>query len=251
MSSNRMKALYAIVLPRTDDKTDAARVAQDVNQERLNDNFRTITNELMKIWEGGERDLNLLSARITSVQELTDDQLRDIIANVATNTAAIAMVPGQIMSQVSETLEGYATTGDLDASGNAVLEAARSYADTTVSQTAQELTVAINQNDLSSWVRIVGASAGTLPGVIIGSSDSDTSFKAEASAVFFYRGDTSNAWWVDENNVLNPNALAGFDANGNFVTRNIHSNSMLLENKFDIDVVNAGGVDYLHITGRS
>jgi len=249
--SNRMKALYAIVLPRTDDKTDAARVAQDVNQERLNDNFRTITNELMKIWEGGERNLNLLSARITSVQDVTDDQLRDIIANVATNTAAIAMAPDQIMSQVSQTLEGYATTGDLDANGNAVLTEAKSYTDSTVSQTAQGLTVLINQNDLSSWVRIVGAGAGTLPGVIIGKSDSTTSLKAEAEAIFFYRGDATNAWWKDANNQLNPNALAGFDADGNFITRNIHNESLLLDGKFDIDVVNAGGVDYLHITGRS
>lgn len=241
--SNRMKALYAIILPKTGDKTDAARIAQDVNQERLNDNFRTITNELMKIWEGGEQSLNLLAARVTSVQEVTDAEIRDIIADVETNTAAIAMVPGRIMGQVSQTLEGYATTGALDANGNAIFTAAKLYADSTVSQTAQGLTVLINQNDLSSWVRIVGAGVGTNAGVIIGSNDSDTSLKAEAKALFFYRGDETQA--------KQSNADVLLDASGNLIAKNIHNDSLLLNSKFDIDVVTAGGVDYLHITGRS
>lgn len=245
--SNRMKALYAIILPKTGDKTDAARIAQDVNQERLNDNFRTITNELMKIWEGGEQSLNLLAARVTSVQEVTDAEIRDIIANVATNTAAIAMVPGQITAQVSESLEGYATTTYVNEKGETVygdaLEDAKSYTDSVVAQTANELNVTINQNDLSSWVRIVGAGVGTNAGVIIGSNDSDTSLKAEATALFFYRGDETQA--------KQSNADVLLDASGNLIARNIHNDSLLLNSKFDIDVVTAGGVDYLHITGRS
>ena len=247
--SNRMKALYAIILPKTGDKTDAARIAQDVNQERLNDNFRTITNELMKIWEGGEQSLNLLAARVTSVQEVTDAEIRDIIANVATNTAAIAMVPGQITSQVSESLEGYALETYVDEKGETVygdaLTAANSYTDSKVTQTANELNVAITQNDLSSWVRIVGANAqaGTLPGVIIGNTESDTSLKAEATALFFYRGNETQA--------KQSNADVLLDASGNLIAKNIHNDSLLLNGKFDIDVVTAGGVDYLHITGRS
>ena len=247
--SNRMKALYAIILPKTGEKTDAARIAQDVNEERLNDNFRTITNELMKIWEGGEQSLNLLAARVTSVQEVTDADIRDIIANVATNTADIAMVPGQITSQVSESLKGYATTSyvdsEVDENGVSVLTAANSYTDSKVTQTANELNVTISQNDLSSWVRIVGANAqaGTNAGVIIGSNTSDTSLKAEATALFFYRGNETQA--------KQSNADVLLDANGNLVAKNIHNDSLLLNSKFDIDVVTAGGVDYLHITGRS
>lgn len=249
--SNRMKALYAIILPKTGDKTDAARIAQDVNQERLNDNFRTITNELMKIWEGGEQSLNLLAARVTSVQEVTDAEIRDIIANVATNTAAIAMVPGQITSQVSESLEGYALETYVDKKGETVygdaLKDAKSYTDSVVTQTANELNVTISQNDLSSWVRIVGAGVGTNAGVIIGSNDSDTSLKAEATALFFYRGDETQA--------KQSNADVLLDASGNLIAKNIHNDSLLLNSKFDIDVVTAlsGGsnVDFLHITGRS
>lgn len=249
--SNRMKALYAIVLPKTGEKTDAARIAQDVNEERLNDNFRTITNELMKIWEGGEQNLNLLAARVTSVQEVTDADIRDIIANVATNTADIAMVPGQITSQVSESLKGYATTSyvdsEVDENGVSVLTAANSYTDSKVTQTANELNVTISQNDLSSWVRIVGAGVGTNPGVIIGNTESETSLKAEATALFFYRGNETQA--------KQSNADVLLDANGNLVAKNIHNDSLLLNSKFDIDVVTAssGGsnVDFLHITGRS
>ena len=247
--SNRMKALYAIILPKTGDKTDAARIAQDVNQERLNDNFRTITNELMKIWEGGEQSLNLLAARVTSVQEVTDAEIRDIIANVATNTAAIAMVPGQITAQVSESLDGYALETYVDEKGETVygdaLTAANSYTDSVVTQTANELNVTINQNDLSSWVRIVGANAqaGTNAGVIIGSNTAEASLKEEAGALFFYRGDETRAKQSNADVLLN--------ASGNLIAKDIHNDSMLLNGKFDIDVVTAGGVDYLHITGRS
>lgn len=257
MSSNRMKALYVIKLPKTDSTSRSQRNAEDTNQDRLNDNFRTIANELVKIWDGSEQGLNLLAARVTSVEEVTDAEIRDIIANVETNTAAIAMVPGLITSQVSQSLEGYATTDDVDANGNAVLEAAQSYADTVVNQSAQDLTVLINQNDLSSWVRIVGAVAAsggnhaTEAGVIIGKNTSDVSLKEEASALFFYKGEDKNGWWPAENESPNPNVLAGFDANGSFVAGSIHNESLLLSSKFDIDVVNAGGVDFLHITGRN
>lgn len=254
--SNRMKALYAIILPKTGDKTDAARIAQDVNQERLNDNFRTITNELMKIWEGGEQNLNLLAARISSTQAVTDAQIRDIIADVQTNTAAIGVMPDGIIAQVSETLTGYALTdyvdeqdqANADAASNAANNAyqeAKSYTDSKVEQTAQSLMATFSNNDLSSWVRVygIGNSLGIPPGVIIGDTESSTSFKAQGDIIFFYRGADSAA--------RNENAVASFDGNGNFNAGNIHNKSTLLDGKFDIDVVTAGGVDYLHITGRS
>lgn len=254
--SNRMKALYAIILPKTGDKTDAARIAQDVNQERLNDNFRTVTNELMKIWEGGEQSLNLLAARVTSVQEVTDAQIRDIIADVQTNTTAIGVMPEGIIAQVSEKLTGYAlktyvdekdadTADDAQDAVENAYQAATSYTDSKVEQTAQSLMATFSRNDLSSWVRVygIGNSLGIPPGVIIGDTESSTSFKAQGDIIFFYRGADSAA--------RNENAVASFDGNGNFNAGNIHNKSTLLDGKFDIDVVTAGGVDYLHITGRS
>ena len=256
MATNRMKALYAIMLPKRSNVPGVERTTEEVNEERLNDNFRTITNELVKLWEGGEHNLNLLSARIIATKEVTDAELRDIIADVETNSSAIAAVPGQIKSQVTQELKGYATTGDVDANGQAVLAAATSYADSQVTQSASDLIVLISQNDLSSWVRIVGdvaASGGnhaTNAGVIIGKSTSDVSLKEEAKALFFYRGEDKNGWWPAENE-SNPNMLAGFDSNGSLVAGSIHNESMLLSSKFDIDVVNANGVDFLHITGRS
>ena len=125
-----------------------------------------------------------------------------------------------------------------------------------MTQSACDLIVLISQNDLSSWERIVGdvaASGGnhaTNAGVIIGKSTSDVSLKEEAKALFFYRGEDKNGWWPAENE-SNPNMLAGFDSNGSLVAGSIHNESMLLSSKFDIDVVNANGVDFLHITGRS
>ncbi len=256
MATNRMKALYTIMLPKRSNVPGIERTTEEVNEERLNDNFRTIVNELVKLWEGGEHNLNLLSARITATKEVTDAELRDIIATVETNSSAIAAVPGQIKTQVTQELKGYATTGDVDANGQAVLKEAKSYADSQVTQSASDLTVLINQKDLTSWVRIVGDVAATLDdhareaGVIIGQNKSDVSLKEEAQALFFYKGEDKNGWWPTENE-SNPNVLAGFDSNGSLVAGSIHNDSQLLNGKFDIDVVNANGVDFLHITGRS
>lgn len=256
MATNRMKALYTIMLPKRSNVPGIERTTEEVNEERLNDNFRTIVNELVKLWEGGEHNLNVLSARIMAAKEVTDAEIRDIIANVEKNSAAIVMMPDGIKTQVSEMLEGYATTGEVDENGDAVFEAAKSYTDSTVSQTASDLTVLISQNDLSSWVRIIGdvAASGsnhaTNAGVIIGKSTSDVSLKEEAKAIFFYKGEDKNGWWPVENE-SNPNVLAGFDSNGSLVAGSIHNESMLLSSKFDIDVVSANGVDFLHITGRS
>ena len=258
--SNRMKALYAIVLPKTGDKSDAARIAQDVNEERLNDNFRTITNELMKIWEGGEQNLNLLAARVTATQVVTDARIRGIIADVETNTTAIAVMPDGIFAQVSDTLSGYALTEYVDeqdqtnaeaasSAANNAYQEATSYTDAQLSLTASALRAEFSQNDLSSWVRVygIGNDLGIPPGVIIGDTLSSTSFKAQGDIIFFYRGGDSEA--------TNANAVASFDGNGNFNAGSIHNTSTLLDGKFDIDVVTAssGGsnVDFLHITGRS
>lgn len=290
--SNRMKALYAIVLPRTGDNTDAARVAQDVNQERLNDNFRTITNELLKIWEGGEQRLNVMSSRITESQEglaalgQTVNTVWGILQiDTQTNTSVIQQLSDSINTAVSESQAGYiwlkdyvdgTATDDNDDPVYPALYTAQQTNINSISQTATEtenrLTTTINvlnNNDnpnafpfqttvkeISSWVRILGPSntAGVPAGVIIGESEATASLKAEATDIFFYRGDDTSAWWK-RNGQLNPNALAGFDADGHFVANSVHSESALLGGKFDIDVVTAlsGGsnVDFLHITGRS
>lgn len=290
--SNRMKALYAIILPKTGDKTDAARIAQDVNQERLNDNFRTITNELMKIWEGGEQQLNVMSSRITSSQEglaALNQSVNTVWGilqiDTQTNTSVIQQLSDSINSAVSESHAGYIWLKDYvdgtatDENDDPVYPALYSAQQTninSISQTATEtenrltstINVLNNNNDpdafpfqttvkeISSWVRILGPSntAGVPAGVIIGESEATASLKAEATDIFFYKGDDTNAWWK-RNGQLNPNALAGFDADGHFVANSVHTESSLLGGKFDIDVVTAlsGGsnVDFLHITGRS
>lgn len=286
--SNRMKALYAIILPKTGDKTDAARIAQDVNQERLNDNFRTITNELMKIWEGGEQQLNVMSSRITSSQEglaALNQSVNTVWGilqiDTQTNTSVIQQLSDSINSAVSESHAGYVWLKKYvdgtarDENDDLVYPRLYSVQQSdinSISQTAtateNRLTSTINvlNNDdsedafpfqttvkeISSWVRILGPSntAGVPAGVIVGESEAAASLKAEATDIFFYKGDDTNAWWK-RNGQLNPNALAGFDADGHFVANSVHTESSLLGNKFDIDVVTAGGVDYLHITGRS
>lgn len=257
--SNRMKALYAIVLPRTGDKSDAARVAEDVNQERLNDNFRTITNELMKLWEGGERNLKLLSARISSDEQMfvTVPDAEGIAANAIANSAVILMLPSQIMSQVTEVLTGYATTQDVQNASDATLNSAQETTSSAVTQLSNSVELnlshitqvlgeqGITLTDLTSWVRVIGPSAypNVNAGVIIGDSSHSSSLKAESTALFFYRGDDSEA--------KQSNADVLLDSDGRLLANNVHTASMLLDEKFDIDVVNAGGVDFLHITGRN
>lgn len=258
--ANRMKAFYPIKLPKASGNTsEVARTAEEVNEERLNDNFRTIANELVKLWDSGEKQLNVLSARVSADEKLyvTAPDAEGIAADAIANSAVILMMPEAIMSQVSEVLTGYATTGYVDNADNATLAAAQEVTTSTVTQSANELRVDITKNttrstgnesvlnSLTSWVRIVtaNAQAGTNAGVIIGDSKSSTSLKAEAGVIFFYRGDDSQAKAA--------NQLAGFDADGNFVASAVHTESTLLDGKFDIDVVTANSIDFLHITGRN
>lgn len=257
--SNRMKALYTIILPRTGDKPDMARVAEDVNQERLNDNFRTIVNELMKLWDGSEQNLKLLSARISADEQVfvTVPDAEGIAANAIANSAVILMLPSQIMGQVTEVLTGYATTQDVQDASDATLNAAQETTASAVNQLSNSVELNFSHitqvlgeqgvalTDLTSWVRVIGPSAypGVNAGAIIGDSSHASSLKAESAVLFFYRGDDS------ESKPENADVL--LDSDGRLIANNVHAASMLLEEKFDIDVVNAGGVDFLHITGRN
>lgn len=255
---NRMKALYPIKLPKSSgDASEVARASEQVNEEHLNDNFRTITSELVKLWEGGERQLNIMSSRMTETETglaATNTIINGIQADVATNTSAIVQMPDAISSAVSTSLVGYATVGYVDEETGAVASDLVSATQTITSQITQysnEVSVYHDQmtvigdevTTMSSWVRIIGPGQATNPGVIIGDSQNSTSLKAEASNLYFYKGDDTKAQWA--------NALAGFDAAGNFVANAVHTESTLLDGKFDIDVVTANSVDFLHITGRN
>lgn len=259
-NTNRMKALYDIVMPKSARKGEADRVAQDVNEERLNDNFRTIAKELVKIWDGGEQQLNVMASRMTSTETglaALNQVVDGIQVDTETNTSAIAQLPNAIMSQVSDTLTGYATISAMDNADAATLNAARQTTSSQVTQLANELSVEINQNtalldeqqtvlsNLTSWVRVVAANAnaGTNPGVIIGRSDSESRFKAEAAVIFFYRGDDSDA--------KESNADVLLAADGRLQASKVSIDEMLIDSKFDVDVVTAGGVGFLHITGRN
>ena len=249
--ANTIKAMYPITL-QNDGKTDQERNAVNVNQERLNENFRNIATELIKLWESGDYTLNILSARIAKDEEVfvTVPYAEGIAAQAIATSSVILMMPESIMQQVAETINGYVINGDTTTSiQKAVASLVEQRADeidirftnvtTALGETADAVTT------LSSWVKVVAANAvaGTNAGVIIGSSDSITSFKAEASCIFFYSGDDERAKWV--------NALAGLDADGNFIAKRAHIESMLIGDAFDVDVVEAHGVDFLHITGRT
>lgn len=251
---NRMKALYPIKLPKSSgDASEVARASEQVNEEHLNDNFRTITSELVKLWEGGERQLNIMSSRMTETETglaATNTIINGIQADVATNTTAILQMPDAIMSSVSTTLEGYATVGYV-AGETGELKTATQNLTTQITQVSNGVSVNSSSistiggevTKMSSWVRIIGTGAATAPGVIIGASDAGASLKAEAGALYFFKGDESQA--------NQANKLAGFDAAGNFVASAVHTESTLLDGKFDIDVVTANSVDFLHITGRN
>ena len=249
--ANTIKAMYPITL-QNDGKNDQERNAVNVNQERLNENFRNIATELIKLWESGDYTLNILSARIAKDEEVfvTVPDAEGIAAQAIATSSVILMMPESILQQVAETINGYVINGDTTTSiQKAVASLVEQRADeidirftnvtTALGETADAVTT------LSSWVKVVAANAvaGTNAGVIIGSSDSVTSFKAEASCIFFYSGDDERAKWV--------NALAGLDADGNFIAKRAHIESMLIGDAFDVDVVEAHGVDFLHITGRT
>ena len=67
--ANTIKAMYPIYL-QNDGKNDRERNVVNVNQERLNENFRNIATELIKLWSSGDYTLNLLSARISKDEEV-------------------------------------------------------------------------------------------------------------------------------------------------------------------------------------
>lgn len=246
-----IKAMYPIYLD-NDGKNDQERNVVNVNQERLNDNFRTIAACLIELYDSGDHTLNYLSARISRDEEVfvTVPDAEGIAAQAIATSSVILMMPDSIMQQVAETINGYVINGETT---TAIQRAVASL----VEQRADEInimftnvTTAVGENTdaittLSSWVKVVAANAGagTNAGVIIGSSDSISSFKAEASCIFFYSGDDDRAKWV--------NALAGLDADGNFIAKRAHIDSELLGNAFDVDVVEAHGVEFLHITGRA
>ena len=246
-----IKAMYPIKLY-NEGRDDRERNVVNINQERLNDNFRTIANELIELWASGDHTLNYLSARVAKDEQtfVTVPDAEGIAAQAIATSSVILLMPDTIMQQVAETINGYIINGDTTtdiqkAVASLVEQRANEInimftdVNTTLGETAERVST------LSSWVRVVAANIGhgTNAGVIIGSSDSTTSFKAEASCIYFYSGDDERAKWV--------NALAGLDADGNFIAKRAHLQSVLLGNAFDVDVVEAGGVDFLHITGRN
>lgn len=239
-----IKAMYPIVL-KNDGRTDREKNDYNVNQERLNANFKEIASEIVRLWESGERNLNFLSARISE----DESQWTALGQQVTENTSTIIMLPSTIISQVATVIREYVDNGE----GQDPDELTQAIA-SMMTQEADSITASFQQTFLDqdgrlqtieSWFRVVAgnAGAGTNPGAIIGRSDSDTSFKAEATCIYFYRGDDNQAKWV--------NALAGLDANGNFVAGVVHVGSLLIDDLFDVDVVaGPNNIEFLHIIGR-
>ena len=231
---NTVKAMYPINL-KNDGQNDRERNVANVNQERLNDNFRTIADALIDLYKSGDHTMKYLSARIES--------------DSSNNRAAILMLPDSIMQQVADTINGYVQYGDTSTEVQQAVASLMAQSANEITLSFSDVVTTANENaeqlsTLSSWVRIVAANAGagTNAGVIIGSSESSTSFKAEAACIFFYGGDDSHAKWA--------NALAGLDADGNFMASRAHLDSTLLGSKFDVDVVPVSNINFLHITGR-
>lgn len=251
--ASKLKAMYPITLY-NDGKSDRERNVINVNQERLNENFRNLSEAIIELFTSGEHTLDYLSARVSK----DEASWTAIGQQVEQNTAAILVLPTSITQSITDVITEYvAHNGEVQTDDPVLTTAIASL----VQQSSDKLTVsfttttnAINNSvqsqderlsAIESWVKIVAANvgAGTNAGVIIGSSDSVSSFKAEASCIFFYSGDDSRAKWA--------NALAGLDSDGNFIASRAHIESLLLGNMFDVDVVEDNGVEFLHITGRS
>lgn len=244
-----MKAMYPVNLENYG-RNDRERNVVNVNQERLNENFRVIAAALADLYASGEHTLNYLAARIKDSEKVYITTLEGVQELEETHSAEILALPNAIMQMVAQSIYNYAQTGDdltpVQQAVNSVItqQATQINAEFEATNTSIDNTNEV-LGKMNSWVRVygVGNELGIPPGVIIGDSLASTSFKAQGDIIFFYRGADSAA--------TNANAVASFDGDGNFNAGNIHNTSTLLDGKFDIDVVNAGGVDFLHITGRT
>ena len=258
MATNNIKAMYPINL-KNDGQTDSEKNVYNVNQERLNDNFRTIMSELTKLWESGERNLNVLSARISNDEKVfvTYPDAQGIAAREIENSTIIQAIPGTIYTMLAQVISGYINdqTEPTDNYENAIYQVIKSlietktatYMDATFQMTTTKQTADGNASyisDISNWIRDIaaGLSAGVDGGVIIGQSDVASSLKAEAGRIFFYQGADEDSKWA--------NALAGLNAQGRFFAANADLESVFLGGMFDMDVVDVNGVNFLHITGR-
>ena len=253
--SSLMKALYDIRMPGAKDASDRERNVENVNEDRLNGNFREIANELLKLWASNDHTLNFLSAQIEDANE----SFTALGSQVVQNSSAILLLPDQVIQQVATVIRQYADTGEGDS--NYLTQAIQSL----ITQSSNEIMVAFENSEtvtglqsglgdvqrnvttLSSWVRVIsGEGMQTQPGVAIGRSNSAYKFKAEADTIYFYKGEDESAAWA--------NAEAGLSAEGRFLAKKASIESMLLCRAFDVDTVeakiNGVNVEFLHITGR-
>ncbi|MBQ3106275.1 MAG: hypothetical protein IJC51_02200 [Eggerthellaceae bacterium] len=251
-SNNKMKALYAIVIPKSSRTFGPQKSSEDTNEERLNDNFRTITSELIKLRNASEGGLNVLSARVKSVEEnaVLYPDVYGVISDSIEHNAIILAMPDTIMQMVADNITGYVVDGESQ-DMTPVQEAISSLVQQQSTNISVEFQRSISSaegrlDNMESWVRIYGPgnSLGINPGVIIGDSENSSSLKAESSAIFFYVGDDSYAKLA--------NAIVSIDAeNKSLNAGSVRADGMVLNKKFDFDVVEANGVNYLHIAGRS
>lgn len=140
---NRMKAMYNIVMPKSGG-THETRNAENVNQERLNENFSTLSKEIVKLWDSSENGFDSLAARLTSDEEvfITADDAEDIAVYEIKNSAVIAALPTEILTAVSRVYETKSDASDK-------LDAAKNYTDSelvdysTTSQTADMISQSV------------------------------------------------------------------------------------------------------------
>ena len=244
-----MKAMYPINLENYG-KNDQERNVVNINQERLNDNFRTITAALSELYASGEHTLKYLTARIKDGETVYISTINGVLELTNENSAEILALPNAIMQMVASSIANYQQTGDdltpVQTAVNSVITQLSDGINMEFTNTNNAIGNTSEQlSQMNSWVRVYGAgnSLGIPPGVVIGDSESGTSFKAQGNIIFFFQGADSQA--------TDANAVASFDGNGNFNAGSIHNSSTLLDGKFDIDVVTANSVDFLHITGRN
>ena len=111
--AKNIKAMYPITLY-NNGRDDRERNVVNVNQERLNENFRNIATELIALWESGDHTLNYLSARLSSDEErfVTVPDAEGIAAEAIAHSSVILLMPDTIMQQVSDLINGYVAEGE-------------------------------------------------------------------------------------------------------------------------------------------
>ncbi len=216
LNGNEMKAFYRIFFPKRPGESGLAARVPDVNETRLNDNFKTIGDEFRKIWEFIKNGFKTKSLTVDGDASIGGD----------------ASVGGQL-SAGSAVLGDTNVTGTLDVDGSAKFDSGVTIGG--VLDVTQRRCLATLSS--TGWYRVMNVNIGNANGS-----------KFSSSAIVDINIGTS--YW-DNNNGTHKISLHGVFNNASFVGEESKSNYMLIDKvRYTYDPSGNGHID-IHYIGTS